>query len=59
LLVVRATPSSLPFLMVPKNRNGPSGFEIPIEWDDRYLTARQGFPDEQYNWPSHKKTRGR
>jgi len=47
------------FLMVPKNRNGPSGFEIPIEWDDRYLTARQGFPDEQYNWPSHKKTRGR
>jgi replicative DNA helicase len=39
------------YLMVPKNRHGPSGHEIPIQWDYRYLTAREAMPDEERLWP--------
>lgn len=43
-------------LIVPKNRYGPHGFSIPIEWNYRYLTARQALPDEEWKWP--KKAQG-
>jgi replicative DNA helicase len=41
------------FLLVPKNRNGPKGFEIPLLWDYRFLKAREGMPDETKDWPTH------
>jgi replicative DNA helicase len=39
------------FAMLPKNRHGPKGFEIPIEWNFKTLTARQALPDEENLWP--------
>lgn len=41
------------YLMHPKNRHGPKGYEIPIEWDYRTLTAREAMPDELHRWPEH------
>jgi len=41
------------YLMVAKNRNGPKGCEIPIEWDYRHLLAREALPDELPMWPTH------
>lgn len=42
------------WLTVPKNRHGPAGIEIPIQWAYTTLTAREGDPDEVDRWPTHK-----
>jgi replicative DNA helicase len=42
------------WLMVPKNRHGPAGIEIPIEWSYTTLTAREAMPDELGAWPSNR-----
>ena len=34
-----------------KNREGPLSDDIPILWDYRTLTAREGLPDEEGAWP--------
>jgi len=48
------------YLTFPKNRHGPKGFDIPLEWDYRTLTAREAQPDELHLWPDHEKpTNGR
>jgi replicative DNA helicase len=39
------------WMMLPKNRHGPSGMEIPIEWNYRHLVAREAMPDEITRWP--------
>jgi replicative DNA helicase len=39
------------WMLVPKNRHGPSGVDIPIEWDYTLLKAREGMPDEINLWP--------
>jgi len=43
------------FLMVEKNRDGPSFEEIPfqVNWGD--MSIRQGYPDEELRWPVLKK----
>lgn len=43
------------YIMVPKNRNGPNGHEIPIEWDYRHLLARQPDKIEEGIWPTREK----
>jgi replicative DNA helicase len=43
------------WLMIPKNRHGPPGIEIPIEWSYNTLTAREGQPDEISRWPLHNR----
>lgn len=47
------------FLINAKNRYGPVGFSLPIEWNYRYLTARQAQPDEEWRWPQRKKGKPR
>lgn len=37
-------------LLIAKNRHGQTG-EIPILWDYRTLTVREGLPDEENLWP--------
>ncbi len=39
------------WLLVAKNRHGPTG-PIPILWDYRTLTCREGLDDELREWPS-------
>jgi replicative DNA helicase len=43
------------WVMVPKNRHGPAGIELPIEWAYTTLTAREGQPDEIDRWPTHNR----
>jgi replicative DNA helicase len=43
------------WIMVPKNRHGPAGIEIPIEWSYDTLTAREGEPDELSLWPAEQR----
>jgi replicative DNA helicase len=38
------------YLVIAKNRHGDGG-DIPIEWDYRTLTSREGLPDEEHEWP--------
>ena len=40
------------YLIVDGNRHGPSG-DIPVMWDYRTLTIREGMPDEEKDWPRH------
>ncbi len=37
-----------------KNRHGSTG-EIPILWNYETLRVREGMPDEEHEWPTHKK----
>ena len=43
------------YLLVAKNRHGPKGFDVPLEWDYRTLTAREARPDELHAWPEREK----
>lgn len=43
------------WIMIPKNRHGPAGIELPIEWSYDTLTAREGQPDEMSRWPLHNR----
>ena len=38
------------WLIIAKNRHGPT-LEIPIEWDYRTLSVREGDPHEEHLWP--------
>lgn len=38
------------YLIIGKNRHGDGG-DIPIAWDYRTLTSREGLPDELHQWP--------
>jgi replicative DNA helicase len=39
------------FLVVDKNRHGARAV-VPIEWDYKHLSCREGMPDEEREWPS-------
>ena len=39
------------YLIHAKNREGPTSDDIPLLWDYRTLTAREGMPDEEGAWP--------
>lgn len=41
------------WLLVDKNRHGPVG-DLPVLWDYRTLTMREGLPDEVSQWPGGK-----
>ena len=42
--------SAMTYLCAAKNRHGPT-IEIPIEWDYRTLSVREGDPHEEHLWP--------
>ena len=42
------------YAVLDKNKHG-GRVEIPILWDYRTLTAREGLDDEKHEWPTHTK----
>ena len=50
--------SAMTYLCAAKNRHGPT-IEIPIEWDYRTLSVREGDPHEEHLWPEKREVCGR
>jgi replicative DNA helicase len=60
---VPGQPRARTYVVLGKNRHGPKGLQIPVEWDFRTFRMREAEPDEeQEHWPgaaSTYKTRAR